>query len=50
MANRTGPVRIVRKNPELAQWFQRHFKEGDIVHGGVIDAHSILLLARKLPP
>lgn len=44
-ANRTGAVRIVGKNTQIAQWFQRHFKQGDTVHGRAIDAHSILLLA-----
>lgn len=44
-ANRTGAVRVVGRNQQIAAWFQRRFKEGDTVHGRVLDPHSILLLA-----
>lgn len=44
-ANRTGAVRVVGRNQQIAIWFQRRFKEGDTVQGRVLDPHSILLLA-----
>ncbi|MER9203463.1 GIY-YIG nuclease family protein [Mesorhizobium sp. M0933] len=44
-ANQTGAVRVVGRNQQIATWFQKHFKEGDVVRGRVIDAHTILLFA-----
>lgn len=44
-ANRTGAVRIVGGNQRIAEWFQEHFREGDIVQGRVIDLHTIELVA-----
>lgn len=43
-ANRTGAVRAVGGNSQIARWFQENFKEGDIVQGQVIDPHTIELL------
>ncbi|WP_292465337.1 hypothetical protein [Mesorhizobium sp.] len=44
-ANRTGAVRVVGGNQQIARWFQEHFREGDTVQGRVVDPHTILLLA-----
>ena len=44
-ANRSGAVRIVGGNSQLARWFQENFREGDTVVGRVIDPHTIELLA-----
>lgn len=44
-ANRTGAVRVVGGNSQIARWFQEHFREGDTVAGRVIDPHTIELLA-----
>ena len=41
-ANRSGGVRIVGNNRAIAQWFQRHFKEGDTISFEVIDANTVL--------
>ncbi|OYV49424.1 MAG: hypothetical protein B7Z78_13655 [Rhodospirillales bacterium 20-60-12] len=30
-ANPSGSVRIVRRNRQIAKWFQAHFQKGDIV-------------------
>jgi hypothetical protein len=43
-ANRTGAVRVVGGNSQIAQWFQENFNEGDTVQGRVLDQHTILLL------
>ncbi|MDP2517951.1 GIY-YIG nuclease family protein [Shimia thalassica] len=43
-ANKSGGVRIVGNNRAIAQWFQRHFKEGDTIAFEVIDANTILFL------
>ncbi|RWC37786.1 MAG: GIY-YIG nuclease family protein [Mesorhizobium sp.] len=45
-ANRTGAVRVVGGNPQVARWFQENFREGDTVEGRVLDLHTIMLLAR----
>lgn len=45
-ANRTGAVRVVGGNSQIARWFQENFSEGDAVQGRVLDRHTILLLAR----
>ncbi|TZG34017.1 GIY-YIG nuclease family protein [Agrobacterium sp. B1(2019)] len=44
-ANRTGAVRVVGGNHEIARWFQENFKKGDTVYGSVVDSHTIELLA-----
>ena len=44
-ANRTGAVRVVGGNSEIARWFRDNFSEGDTVHGIVVNPHSIELLA-----
>lgn len=44
-ANRTGAVRVVGSNQQIARWFQEHFREGDSLQGRVVDPHTILLLA-----
>ncbi|OOO17915.1 GIY-YIG nuclease family protein [Agrobacterium pusense] len=43
-ANRTGAVRVVGQNSNVARWFQAHFDEGDVVEGVVLDAHTIELV------
>ncbi|CAM3595148.1 GIY-YIG nuclease family protein [Agrobacterium radiobacter] len=43
-ANRTGAVRVVGQNSQIARWFQTHFDEGDIVEGVVLDEYTIELL------
>lgn len=45
-ANRSGAVRVVGGNQQIARWFQEHFCEGDTVQGRVVDSHTIELLAR----
>ncbi|MDW9503300.1 GIY-YIG nuclease family protein [Sinorhizobium meliloti] len=45
-ANRTGAVRVIGGNAQIARWFQENFSEGDTVHGSVVDPHTIQLLAR----
>src|SRR5690606_15069679 len=45
-ANRTGAVRVVGGNSQIARWFQDNFQEGDTVRGRVVDPHTIELLAR----
>ncbi|AHK02706.1 hypothetical protein X971_2845 [Agrobacterium tumefaciens LBA4213 (Ach5)] len=42
-ANRTGAVRVIGQNSQIARWFQAHFDEGDIVEGIVLDEHTIEL-------
>ncbi|WP_152513721.1 GIY-YIG nuclease family protein [Sinorhizobium meliloti] len=44
-ANRTGAVRVIGGNAQIARWFQQNFSEGDTVHGSVVDPHTIELLA-----
>jgi hypothetical protein len=46
-ANPSGGVRVVGRNRQIAEWFQRHFAMGDVVEARVIDANRILLLAPK---
>ncbi|WSG73682.1 hypothetical protein U8P80_20070 [Rhizobium beringeri] len=43
-ANRTGAVRVIGENAQIARWFQENFREGDTVHGSVVDSHTIELL------
>ncbi|WP_034884390.1 hypothetical protein M728_005761 (plasmid) [Ensifer sp. WSM1721] len=45
MANRTGAVRVVGGNAQIARWFQENFSGGDTVHGSVVDPHTIELIA-----
>jgi len=40
-ANKSGGVRIVGNNRAIAQWFQRHFQEGDAITFEVIDQNTI---------
>lgn len=44
-ATSSGAVRVVGRNSQIARWFQEYFREGDIVEGRVIDAHTLELLA-----
>lgn len=44
-ANRTGAVRVIGGNAQIARWFQENFSEGDTVYGNVVDPHTIELLA-----
>lgn len=44
-ANRTGAVRVIGGNTQIARWFQENFSEGETVHGSVVDPHTIELLA-----
>jgi hypothetical protein len=44
-ANRTGAVRVVGGNQQIAEWFQEHFREGDTVQCRVLDPHTIALVA-----
>lgn len=46
-ANRTGAVRVVGRNREIARWFQQHCQIGDMVEGQVLDAHTIRLSVLK---
>ncbi|UCI23966.1 GIY-YIG nuclease family protein [Mesorhizobium sp. B2-8-5] len=46
-ANSSGAVRVVGSNQQIARWFQDNFREGDTVHGRVIDPHTIKLIAGK---
>jgi hypothetical protein len=43
-ANPSGGVRVVGRNRQIADWFQRHFHMGDVVDARVIHANRILLL------
>jgi hypothetical protein len=49
-ANPSGAVRVVGRNRQIAEWFQRHFRIGDVVGARVIDANRILLLAATGEP
>lgn len=42
-ANRTGAVRVVGRNREIARWFQQRCQIGDMIQGQVLDAHTIRL-------
>lgn len=44
-ANPSGGVRVVGRNRQIAEWFQRHFQMGDTVEARVIAPNRILLLA-----
>ncbi|RVP09843.1 GIY-YIG nuclease family protein [Sinorhizobium meliloti] len=44
-ANRTGAVRVIGGNAQIARWFHENFTEGDTVHASVVDAHTIALYA-----
>jgi hypothetical protein len=46
-ANKSGAVRVVGRNRLIAQWFQKHFSEGDIVEARILDRHHILLLPNE---
>ncbi|PTM39379.1 GIY-YIG nuclease family protein [Bosea sp. 124] len=46
-ANASGSVRIVGRNRQIADWFQQHFKPGDVVQARVLDPNRILLNARS---
>jgi hypothetical protein len=46
-ANRTGAVRVVGRNRDIARWFQKHCQIGDSIEGQVLDAHTIRLSAPK---
>lgn len=42
-ANRTGAVRVVGRNGDIARWFQKHCRIGDIIEGRILDPHTIRL-------
>ncbi len=44
-AHKSG-VRIVGRNARIAEWFQRHFSQGDVVEARILDRNSILLLPK----
>jgi hypothetical protein len=46
-ANKSGAVRVVGRNRLIAQWFQKHFSEGDVIEARVLDQHCILLLPKR---
>jgi hypothetical protein len=46
-ANKSGSVRVVGRNRLIARWFQKHFREGDVVEARVLDRHRILLLPKR---
>jgi hypothetical protein len=43
-ANANGSVRIVGNNRRIADWFQQHFKLGDVVEANVQDTQHVLLV------
>jgi hypothetical protein len=43
-ANANGSVRIVGNNRRIADWFQQHFKLGDVVETKVQDPQHVLLM------
>jgi hypothetical protein len=46
-ANPSGGVRVVGRNRQIAEWFQRHFRMGDAVEAQVVDANRVRLLRSK---
>lgn len=42
-ANRTGAVRVVGRNGDIARWFQKHCQIGDTIEGRILDPHTIRL-------
>jgi hypothetical protein len=46
-ANSSGGVRIVGKTSTIANWFQKNFKEGDVLKADVITRNEILLHRRS---
>jgi hypothetical protein len=44
-ANRSGGVRLVGKNALIADWFQRHFREGETVKVEIISPHWIMMVS-----
>lgn len=44
-ANRTGAVRVVGGNQQIARWFQENFEQGDTVQGEVLGPYEIQLLS-----
>jgi hypothetical protein len=46
-ANPSESVRLVGRNRQIATWFQRHYRKGEVVEARVLDAHRIFLM---LPP
>lgn len=44
-ANANGTVRVVGRNRAIAEWFQRHFKPGEVVRARVLDRNRIRLTA-----
>ncbi|WP_338661318.1 GIY-YIG nuclease family protein [Pararoseomonas sp. SCSIO 73927] len=45
-ANRTGSVRVVGRNRLIAEWFQKHFREGETVEARVLSRNRILLISK----
>ncbi len=43
-ANANGSVRVVGNNRRIADWFQQHFKLGDVVEAKVQDPQHVLLM------
>ena len=46
-ANASGAVRVVGRNRLIAEWFQQHFKPGEVVQACVLDLNRIRLTAPK---
>nr|WP_246849642.1 GIY-YIG nuclease family protein [Rubellimicrobium arenae] len=46
-ANKSGAVRLVGSNRQIAEWFQRHFRRGDPVTCEILDAHTIRFCSPK---
>jgi hypothetical protein len=42
-ANLNGSVRLIGNSQQIAQWFQKHFNQGQTVRAQVLNAHTILL-------
>ncbi len=46
-ANVSGAVRVVGRNRNIADWFQKHFRIGEVVEARILDRNHILLVASK---
>jgi hypothetical protein len=42
-ANENGSVRIIGNNASIANWFQKHFRQEDVVIGEVWSPNRVLL-------
>lgn len=46
-ANASGAVRVIGRNRLIAEWFQQHYKRGEVVQAQVLDTNRIRLAAPK---